>query len=350
MFKYCHCTIVCCATISITSAQTSKGVPGLSSVPLWPQNEDTSQLPKGHYVFYDLRAGEYVAYYPSNFDAPDTSDRITLRFGTHSLVDPQITSRISAGTGGAFRYTYVVANGPQARQPIRKLILSIPAEDQSAQFETGTWKTSRADEQIRDIASPLTALTQVEWSSPTDQAISLGSPGAEFTIDSSSLPGFKQMSAKGASASREYTPQAGAEFPKPVSDQLAAVFTPGWDSQTQLVLGPRFRKGASQFEIAPNLLHGIDVLVVHGNLDGTSPFVSRAHSVLTTFLESDGSAPIQAGQLDFLTQAKPGLETQIAAALQIDFGVVKILRAGCGAAWVAVLASAFSVPQTPAPI
>jgi hypothetical protein len=127
------------------------------------------------------------------------------------------------------------------------------------------------------------------------------------------------MSAKGASGSREYTPQAAAELPKPVGDQLAAVFTPLRDRQTRLVLGPRFRNGASQFEIAPNLLHGIDVLVVHGDLDGASLFVSRARSVLTSFLESDGSAPVQPGHLDFLTQAKPGWETQIGTALEIDF-------------------------------
>jgi hypothetical protein len=112
MFKSCFCAILCCVTVLLAAAQTSKMVPRISPVPLWPQNGDTAQLEKDHYVFYDSPAGEYVAYYPANFGAPETSDRITLRFGTHSLVDPQITSRVSAGAGGAFHYTYLVANGP----------------------------------------------------------------------------------------------------------------------------------------------------------------------------------------------------------------------------------------------
>jgi hypothetical protein len=141
-------------------------------------------LEKDHYVFYDLRAADYVVSYPTDFGAPETSDRITLRFGTHSLVDPQITSRVSAGTAGAFHYTYLVANGTQARQPIRKLILAVPADDQSAQFQTGTWKTTHAAGQVPGFASPVAHLVQIEWSSEVEQAIPPGLRGSEFSVDS----------------------------------------------------------------------------------------------------------------------------------------------------------------------
>jgi hypothetical protein len=158
MFQSCFCAILCCVTVSLAAAQTSEAVPGLSLVPLWPQDGDSAPLEKDHYVFYDLRAGEYVVSYPTDFGAPETSDRITLRFGTHSLVDPQITSRVSAGTGGAFHYTYLVANGTQARQSIRRLILAVPADDQSAQFQTGIWKTTRAAGEVPGLASPVAHL------------------------------------------------------------------------------------------------------------------------------------------------------------------------------------------------
>jgi len=59
--------ILTSAAILIVGAQTSRVAIGLSPVPLWPANGDTSQLPKDHYVFYDLHAGEYVAFYPTDF-------------------------------------------------------------------------------------------------------------------------------------------------------------------------------------------------------------------------------------------------------------------------------------------
>jgi hypothetical protein len=50
MFKSCFCAILCCATVSLAAAQTSKAVPGLSLVPLWPQDGDPAPLEKDHYV------------------------------------------------------------------------------------------------------------------------------------------------------------------------------------------------------------------------------------------------------------------------------------------------------------
>ncbi len=173
--------------------------------------------------------------------------------------------------------------------------------------------------QVRDTGSPITPVTPLELSAPPGQAIAPGAQGFGFSVDSSYLPGFTPISAKGFTSGREYTPEVAAQLPAVVRDQLAAVFTAAWDSRTQTVLGPRFRKGASQFEIAQNLLHGIDVLIVHRNLERDSVYLTRARSLLNNFLQADGTAGISANQFESLPQPKPGMETEIAAALRIDF-------------------------------
>ncbi len=104
VFRKYLAAILISAVASIAAAQTPKAAAGISPVPLWPANGDTSQLMKDHYVFFDLPAGEYVAAYPTDFDKPDTSETVTQRFGVHSLVDPQITSlvdpQITSHVGG----------------------------------------------------------------------------------------------------------------------------------------------------------------------------------------------------------------------------------------------------------
>ncbi len=84
-----------------------------------------------------------------------------------------------------------------------------------------------------------------------------------------------------------------------------------------MVIGPRFAKGTSQSIITQNYLFGLQMYVLHRELDPNSPFVQRAQQVLTAQLHSQDEIHLDAGSLDFVKEAKPGLETVIANALEI---------------------------------
>ncbi len=126
---------------SSTWAQAPSGTRvALSPVPLWPQNGDTSQLPKGQYVFYDPHAGEYVVYYaPESADASSVQPTI-LRFGTHSLVDPEVTFTVAPSGDGRFHYAYKVENGAHARQSIGKIRI-LDYSDSSPKGSGAYWTT-----------------------------------------------------------------------------------------------------------------------------------------------------------------------------------------------------------------
>jgi hypothetical protein len=271
--------------IASLSLQAQDRAVGISPVPIWPSDEDTSQFP-GHYVFLDLRSAAYVVSYV----APDTGERVTLRFGIHSLIDPKISVHIAADPSGTLHYTYDVANGRYARQAIQKVTLLVPKEDTGIQAQHPVWKSNRLASTVRTVAAPNSSFSPVEWSGSAGEGIDPGSTLAALTVSSTYLPGFTYIVAKGATNFTEYDAKAASALPKEAADQLATVFNQGWDSKRTLTLGPRFSKTASSVEIASNLLFGIHAMVQNKELDGTSPFVQSALSQLSSYLESDDSS------------------------------------------------------------
>lgn len=311
-------TLLTFAFLSALGAQVPgiKIVARFSPVPLWPQNGDTSQLPKGQYVFYDPPAGEYVIYYTGSIGASQSEQPQILRFGTHSLVGPQMNVTVSSTGGGTFRYTYDVSNRSDARQPIQKISMLVYSDSSPHAAQT-SWTGTVGLSSVRDgLVTPAATVSIIDWApNIASQSIAPGSKVMGFTIDSISRPGFTRMIFRGASASRGYNSAAVASLPKEVRDQVASVFTPAWDAKTILVIGPRFSKGASQSQIAQNFFFGIQSLVRDGKLDPNSPFIQSTMKLLSGQLESNDTVTLNVNSLA-LAEAKAGLETTIANALQ----------------------------------
>ena len=289
----------------------------LSPVPLWPRDGDTSQLPKGQYVFYDQPSAEYVVYYTPDSAGASPAQPIVLRFGSHSLVNPDVTFKVASGNDGSLHYTYDVANGSRARQSIQKIGL-ITFSDSSPRASRLNWTAHATQHSERDLDTPTTGGAVIDWTPVNaDLSIAHGSTAQGFAVDSTSLPGFINMTFQGRSQSSQYSPEAVASLPKEIGDQLARVFNPARDAQSLMVIGPRFAKGTSQSTIVQNYFFGLQMLVLHRELDRNSPFVQRAWQVLSAQLESQDQMHLDAANLDFIKEAKPGLETVIANALQV---------------------------------
>jgi hypothetical protein len=306
--------------LALAPLLSGQGVPriaaGLSPVPLWPQDGDTSQLPAGQYVFYDPPSGEYVVYYAARSDSSTTTDPIVLRFGTHALLDPAVTATVTSGGNGSLHYAYEISNGTYARQSIQRISLLV-ASDSTLRASHPNWASNMGDSGARDITAPGANLSTVDWASNTPgQTIAPGTKLGGFLVDSTLLPGFTTMIWRGATRSREYSPEAVASLPAEARDQISRVFTGAWDVKSRLVVGPRFPKGAPQSDIAQNFLLGMQSLMRERQLDSTSPFVQSAVALLSAQLESGGPVVINPNGIAF-DKAKPGLEGTIANALQI---------------------------------
>ena len=299
------------------SAQTGPHLAArLSPVPLWPQNGDVSHLPNGHYVFYDPPSGEYVVYYAESTDTSIAAGPVVLRFGTHALVDPTITTVITSNGKGAIHYAYEVSNGTYSRQAIQRISLLV-ASDSSLRASQPNWTSSLGNSNGSDITAPRADLSTVDWVSNTPaQTIAPGRKLSGFLVDSILLPGFTTMLFRGATQSQEYSPEAIASLPSDIRDQITRVFTAAWDVKSRLVLGPRFLKGAPQSDIAQNFLLGIQSLIRERQLDSNAPFVQSVVTLLSAQLESGGPVVINPNGIAF-DKAKPGLESTVANALQI---------------------------------
>jgi hypothetical protein len=305
-------------TIALASGMWAQAqVASLSSVPLWPQDGNTSQLTKGQYVFYDPPSAEYVVYYTPDSAGRSPAQTTVLRFGGHSLVNPDVTFKVASASDGSIHYTYDVANGGRARQSIQKVGL-VTFSDSSPRASRLNWTANVSQHSERDLDTPTTGGAVIDWT-PINAALSIapGSTAQGFAVDSKSLPGFINMTFQGRSQSSQYSPEAVASLPKEVGDQLARVFNPARDAQSLMVIGPRFAKGTSQSTIVQNYFFGLQMLVLHRELDRNSPFVQRAWQILSAQLESQDQMHLNATSLDFTREAKPGLETAIANALEI---------------------------------
>jgi hypothetical protein len=215
----------------------------------------------------------------------------------------------------AIHYSYEVSNGAYARQSIQKISLLV-APDSSLHSSHPSWTSKLGASKLRDITSPGTDLTTVEWTSnSSSQVIAPGSKLGGFHVDSTLLPGFTTMIFSGATQSREYSPDAVVILPSEVRDQIARVFTAAWDVKTRPVIGPRFPRTASQTEIAQNLLFGIQSLTRERQLDSKSPFVQSAIASLTAQLEAGGPDVVNPDSISF-EKSKPGMELTVANALQ----------------------------------
>ena len=291
----------------------------LSPVPFWPQDGDTSHLPKGQYVFFDPHAGEVVVYYSPDSANASPAQSAILRFGTHSLVEPQVIFAVAPTGDGRFHYTYKVENGAHARQSIGKINI-LDYSDSSPQGAGANWTAHVEPNSERDLGTPAVSASAIEWTAnPTAPSIAPGSAMQGLAIDSTSLPGFVSMAFRGDSKSNEYTPDAVAALPKEVRDQLASVMNTAWDARSSIVIGPRFPKDASPSAIAQNYSFGMQWLIRRGKLDANSPFVQRAQALFTQQLQTGDQTLLNAGRLDFTKQAKPGMEAAIASALETIF-------------------------------
>src|SRR5437868_5270554 len=133
----------------------------VSSVPFWPNGGDTSQLPKGQHIFFDLHAAEYVVYYAADSAAGQVQPAM-FRFGAHSLVQPEVTVAVASADDGRFHYMYQVENGAHARQSIQKIII-LDYSDSSPRSAGGNWTAHVEVHKERDLGTSAMSASAIEW-------------------------------------------------------------------------------------------------------------------------------------------------------------------------------------------
>jgi len=293
----------------------------VSPVPLWPgPSGDFSQHPD-QYVFFDPPNREWVVYFPEDLSRPLFSRKIELRFGSRAEVKPELASHVERLADGTYSYTYTVQNLVQARTPIEEWVLIVPRRDETLSSAHPGWGPGVKGTRIVPLMNPGAVgpnrMVELVWAAPNSNSlIGRGNASGLFSVRSAFAPGFTLSSASGR-ANRAYDAQIAASLPKPVADQLATVMAPAWNARQQVVIGPWFASDAPLSYIAANFGYGIQRLSHSRVLDHNSAFVKGAMETFEAFQQSQAESFLDPDRMDFLSNAAPGLESEIANAIRL---------------------------------
>jgi hypothetical protein len=299
-------------------ARAQQGSIEMSPVPFWPPTAEHLEQRPGQFVFFDPVTREWVVSYPEDMTAPQTSQKVEVRFGRASEVKPVVSAHVERRADGSYSYSYVVQNDASARNPVARWTLLVPVGDESFRATHANWGASRNEAGNPTVLNPgARRLAELHWTPPNANALlRAGDTVGPFSITSSFPPGFTVIAAKGR-ISREYTPEIAASLPPAAAAQLSPFLEPAWDSAIRITLGPWFHPDESIATIAANFQYGMSVLVDQQALDANSVFVKSALSAFETYLASDAATVLDPNRMDFLSKAAPGLETEIANALRL---------------------------------
>lgn len=283
----------------------------LSPVPIYPPDGNIPETLKDRFVFLNPATNEIVISYP---DQRALGQRVTQRFSRHNQVDPVVTATVTAQADGLYQYSYVVQNGPQARKTMQSWALVVGGTDSVLSTRQASWAMSTAKSPFGRPGA-IRPDSQITWSAPTTKGLlAQGQSLPGFRVTSRYKPGITIAYAQAASAT-EITAAVASQYPKAVSEQLALISDPKWDSTQTLTIGPKFDPNDPKELIALDFHHALNQLAVTGVLKADSPFVTEALSSLVSYMQSPaGSSP----SMDFASKASAGLESDIASAMRMS--------------------------------
>ena len=249
----------------------------LGDVGLYPPDANIERDPADRHrsVFFDTKTRDIVLAYRAAPGLPRTVRRIEIPIH----VAPIIVSIVSQTPQGGYRYRYLVANGPAAKQAIHRWFLDVPrpkAPDPTKPIPQaeGAWERSPYSRRpgewtIRFDSRPAKPLA--------------ANRTARFVMDDEDRPGFIEARFQGDTAALDSLP---GDLPQAVREQLQELLRiNGLEYRTVWTLGPRYAKWDPAFAIAADFLTKLRMLADQGVLDGNSPFVRAAAARLEEFAE-----------------------------------------------------------------
>ncbi len=296
--------LLCCILTSQVTAQTAAA--GISPVPIWPSTGIVPQELQGQHVFLDPSTNQVIVSY-----VDDQGSHKLVRFDREDQVDLAITAAVTVRPDGQFTYDYTLQNGGRAKRPLKEWTLIVGAPTDQLTATHAAWHaTSHASPLPRPGSiRPDMALT---WSGPTRAAVvPVVGALAGFRVMSTYTPGLT-LAYGSALVPTPYAVAAAQAFPTVVAQQLTPIVNPTWNAAQVLTIGPKYSPSDPKGLIAMDFHRSLNQLIVNQLLKADSPFVSGALAALETFmLNTESGSPA----LEFLAQANPGLEAQIAAAM-----------------------------------
>ncbi len=244
---------------------------------LYPPDGDVDRRFPDRSVFFDTRTQDVVLAYRTAPGLPRAVHRIELPIH----VAPIVVASVSQTPEGGYRYRYLVANGPSAKQAIHRWFLSTPrpkAPDPTKPVPPalkGSWQRMLHAEYGDDWT--------LRFDSRTGTPLAANRT-ARFIVDDEDRPGFVEARFQGGAASHVALP---SDVPQAVREQFQELIRMNsrLEHRTIRTIGPKYGKRDFAFAIASDFLTELRLLVDRGALDANSPFVRAAAVRLEEFVE-----------------------------------------------------------------
>lgn len=348
--------------VSLASAQLTDLV-GLTDFPaaIWPEDGIDSapgvmpQELSETYVFVDLKNNEYIVVYPVALEEEEKEEEqeqqgqqargrgrggqqeqeekvevekestgpVPLKITHYDLlrdVEPAVTLMVSAQGPDEYRYTYTLANGPDAGQSIDQWAMVVPpaASLEGIKNPAGWFGIFQPDRNFK-LKNPewISNGAAAVWSyEKQENVVEPGGVMTGFQFDSTLRPGFtvgffREAESTGAKvATSGYVPDV-------VKEQMNRLLVLEYNSKTVLTIGPKFDGQVTLDLIAADFIQGIFTLSRMGILDLASEFVRTTLNELTGVQSGSDSSSLSLTELP-TSQIETEILNALKVSLQID--------------------------------
>ena len=282
-------------------------------VPPWPADNRPPRNIRGNYVFLDRSTSTIVIVIPGSLRGePDQPPEI-IRVPYLNRFDPEAAVSVARATPDKYRYSYSVANGKSAKDPVHGWTIATSCGDPLLKIEAWPlgWHCTKIEHAMamHQFALPYlkgngcSVVCFVNGVQPPD------SLRDQIALLSGLRPGFTTASAE------NYPPfKVSFDWPETILEQqqLIVLGSPEWANKHTVTLGPRFRADVGAPRIAEDFLQGLSQLVRVGRLTGDSEFIERLRAALARAAET--------GRLDTARLGTPTteLEREVIGAVKLD--------------------------------
>lgn len=307
---------------TVVQAETSYSA-RYQAIPVWPEGGLTAEELDGKYVYLNPDRTEVVLAYPSDLrkngqGEHEFSGALKIHhFQLNNRTEASIVADINRSGSEKYTYTYSIENADSGRQSVQSIRIVVPEYySDGAMLSPDGWKGTLSESKINAIRVAIGESAGVFLGAhSTDWNLFNIEPGESlsgFRVRSGLSPGFTLAYLRGGG----YLPDLNEDMPRAVLDQVVPILQREHNSQNVIIIGPRYSTDDTRQEVACDYYDGILRMVDSGQLDGKSPAVAEAITVLRHYIENTGAVAGNARPIVFDQKPRAGLEREVLQALE----------------------------------
>jgi hypothetical protein len=250
-------------------------------VPTWPEDGRIPAQYGGRFVFLTQDKHTVVVLAPEPGQTDMTGPKQVIRVPLWNNILPRVSASVTQ-VSGAIKYEYTIENSNEAKDPIGKFSLIVPAGVSDLKISHiptkpgAPWAGAAAHAVIAQQAFlQKPSGRYLTWFYQGDNLIQPAAMLGDFILESSYLPGLTT-----AWFSSGRLVEFDQSWPNEIFQQLYLLEDRRWREASVITVGPMFPPETPKDAMAQNFRQDIEQLIKAGLLSGSSQWVQEAVGIL----------------------------------------------------------------------